>query len=199
MYKFPAGDGGKTTGHMEDDGDMPEEGDVDDWDGLDGSGEEYESRFFGEKFEETGLGFLTGKGTISPASETEIVGEKSSDVSTVFGRVLEAETITGSSPPLLGFLGDEESRRKKSTDVSVFTADEGNKGSVEMETLSTNEKGENLTTDSTRSKALQKLGFEEASINGGRMEEPFNLDEFLRLANAVTDKGDDKQLQPSQI
>ncbi|KAL2240815.1 UNVERIFIED_CONTAM: hypothetical protein Sindi_0722700 [Sesamum indicum] len=61
-----------------------------------------------------------------------------------------------------------------------------------METLSTNEKGENLTTDSTRSKAPQKLGFEEASINGGRMEEPFNLDEFLRLANAVIDKGDEQ-------
>ncbi|KAL2231106.1 UNVERIFIED_CONTAM: hypothetical protein Sindi_1705000 [Sesamum indicum] len=100
--------------------------------------------------------------------------------------------MTGSSPPLLGFLGDEESRRKKSTEISVFTADEGNKGSVEMETLSTNEKGENLTTDSTRSKAPQKLGFEEASINGGRMEEPFNLDEFLRLANAVIDNGDEQ-------
>ena len=72
--------------------------------------------------------------------------------------------MTGSSPPLLGFLGDEESRRKKSTEISVFTVDEGNKGSVEMETLSTNEKGENLTTDSTRSKAPQKLGLKKLPL-----------------------------------
>ncbi|KAL2230726.1 UNVERIFIED_CONTAM: hypothetical protein Sindi_1667000 [Sesamum indicum] len=40
------------------------------------------------------------------------------------------------------------------------------------------------------------LGFGEApsSINGGRRFEPFNLEEFLRLANAVIDKGDEKTI-----
>ncbi|KAL2246940.1 UNVERIFIED_CONTAM: hypothetical protein Sindi_2546300 [Sesamum indicum] len=40
------------------------------------------------------------------------------------------------------------------------------------------------------------LGFGEApsSINGGRRFEPFNLEEFLRLANAVIDNGDEKTI-----
>ncbi|KAL2248020.1 UNVERIFIED_CONTAM: hypothetical protein Sindi_2654300 [Sesamum indicum] len=38
------------------------------------------------------------------------------------------------------------------------------------------------------------LGEAPSSINGGRRFEPFNLEEFLRLANAVIDKGDEKTI-----
>ncbi|KAL2252817.1 UNVERIFIED_CONTAM: hypothetical protein Sindi_0076400 [Sesamum indicum] len=83
--------------------------------------------------------------------------------------------------------------------VRVFgrrRADEGTPDSVEEVETTLNEKGENLAYDSSSFRAPPRLGFGEASpfINGGRKFEPFNLDEFLKLANVVINKGDEQTI-----
>ncbi|KAL2247994.1 UNVERIFIED_CONTAM: hypothetical protein Sindi_2651700 [Sesamum indicum] len=110
-------------------------------------------------------------------------------------RFLRAETKEKLQTPLLGFLGDEGSRSQNPSETGTFQADEGTPDSVEEEETNITEKGENLTYDSSSFRAPQ-LGFGEASpfINGGRRFEPFNLDEFLKLANAVIDKGDEQTI-----
>ncbi|KAL2248006.1 UNVERIFIED_CONTAM: hypothetical protein Sindi_2652900 [Sesamum indicum] len=94
--------------------------------------------------------------------------------------VLRAETTKNLQTPYLGLMGDE--------------SEDGTPESVEDEATSMNEKGESLGPKSSSLQPPPKLGFEGASssINGGRRFEPFKLDEFLRLANAVIDKSDEQ-------
>ncbi|KAL2247904.1 UNVERIFIED_CONTAM: hypothetical protein Sindi_2642700 [Sesamum indicum] len=109
-------------------------------------------------------------------------------------RVLRAETTKNLQTPYLGLMGDERSRSKKATATSTNPAEDGTPESVEEEATSMNEKGESLGPKSSSLQPPPKLGFEGASssINGGRRFEPFKLDEFLRLANAVIDKSDEQ-------
>ncbi|KAL2237564.1 UNVERIFIED_CONTAM: hypothetical protein Sindi_0948100 [Sesamum indicum] len=102
---------------------------------------------------------------------------------------LRPEYGEDNAPLLLVFSEDEESREKFQTDSSSSSADDGIQGSVEKFTRYPNEKGD---TESSPLMAPQKLGFEPSSFNGGRQAEPFNLDEFLRLAHAVINNGDEK-------
>ncbi|KAL2247880.1 UNVERIFIED_CONTAM: hypothetical protein Sindi_2640300 [Sesamum indicum] len=111
-------------------------------------------------------------------------------------RVLRAETTKNLQTPYLGLMGDERSHSKKATATSTNPAEDGTPESVEEEATSMNEKGESLGPKSSSLQPSPKLGFEGASssINGGRRFEPFKLDEFLRLANAVIDKSDEQTL-----
>ncbi|KAL2234694.1 UNVERIFIED_CONTAM: hypothetical protein Sindi_1201600 [Sesamum indicum] len=110
--------------------------------------------------------------------QTECFGQFSGDPRTKIGKLRLESKIAG-----FGQFAGNNGRSD---------ADEGTLGSVEEVETTLNEKGENLAYDSYSFRAPPKLGFSEASpfINGGRKFETFNLDEFLRLANVVIDKGD---------
>ncbi|KAL2252973.1 UNVERIFIED_CONTAM: hypothetical protein Sindi_0092000 [Sesamum indicum] len=125
-----------------------------------------------------------------------VISEDGNGSLTSSDRFLRAETRGKLQTTLLGFLGDEGSRSQNPSETGTIQADEGTPDSVEEVETTINEKGENLTYDSSSFRAPPRLGFGEASpfINGGRKFEPFNLDEFLKLANAVIDKGDEQTI-----
>ncbi|KAL2224883.1 UNVERIFIED_CONTAM: hypothetical protein Sindi_3122000 [Sesamum indicum] len=109
----------------------------------------------------------------------KVISEDGNGNLTSSDRFLRAETRGKLQTPLLGFLGDEGSHSENPSETGTIQADEGTPDSVEEVETTINEKG-----------------FGEASpfINGGRKFEPFNLDEFLKLANAVIDKGDEQTI-----
>ncbi|KAL2224815.1 UNVERIFIED_CONTAM: hypothetical protein Sindi_2935300 [Sesamum indicum] len=125
-----------------------------------------------------------------------VISEDGNGRLTSSDRFLRAETRGKLQTPLLGFLGDEGSRSQNPSETGTIQADEGTPDSVEEVETTINEKGENLAYDSSSFRAPPRLGFGEASpfINGGRRFEPFNLDKFLKLANAVIDKGDEQTI-----
>ncbi|KAL2224653.1 UNVERIFIED_CONTAM: LINE-1 reverse transcriptase [Sesamum indicum] len=88
----------------------------------------------------------------------------------------------------------ESSGFKKPASDGVFPSTEGSMGSMEMSRSYLNEKDKNLAMGKSSFRAPPTLGFSSSTFNGGRerKEEPFNLDEFLRLAHAVIDDGDEK-------
>ncbi|KAL2224225.1 UNVERIFIED_CONTAM: hypothetical protein Sindi_3004100 [Sesamum indicum] len=103
---------------------------------------------------------------------------------------MDTEKEAASAPNLLGYAAPLEPQAVDETEQP--------RGRVYAE----NEKSPDETVEDEgllRKEATiqaSSLGFGEApsSINGGRRFEPFNLEEFLRLANAVIDKGDEKTI-----
>ncbi|KAL2253028.1 UNVERIFIED_CONTAM: hypothetical protein Sindi_0097500 [Sesamum indicum] len=93
--------------------------------------------------------------------------------------------------PFLGFSRNERSRINISPDSHISPAINDNDGSVEIAETVLKERNTILSTEPLTLEAPPKLGFRPSSSNnGGLEEEPFNLDEFLRLAHAIIDEGD---------
>ncbi|KAL2251998.1 UNVERIFIED_CONTAM: hypothetical protein Sindi_2322100 [Sesamum indicum] len=123
-------------------------------------------------------------------SESDL-GVNSKDL-LVTERVLGAKTRSETQTPFLGFSKNERSRINISPDSHISLANNENDGSVEIVETVLKERNTILSTEPLALEAPPKLRFRPSSSNnGGLEEEPFNLDEFLRLAHAIIDEGDE--------